>query len=150
MLHDLARLYPAERLLRECEQRELPIDAFERRHPIVLHARLGAELARERFGVIDEGVLSAIRKHTVAAPQMSPLDEVVYLADSLEPGRSFPERAALEALAFENAPDAMRATLVANVAYLEERGLEVAPQTLAALERYRTADAPKGAPTCPI
>ena len=51
MLHDLARLYSAERLIEECERRGMPIDAFERAHPIVLHARLGAEIARERFGV---------------------------------------------------------------------------------------------------
>ena len=69
MLHDLARLYSAERLMRECAARGLEVDAFERRNPIVLHARLGAELARERFDVKDEGVLSAIRKHTIAAPR---------------------------------------------------------------------------------
>ena len=92
LLHDLARLYPAERLLRECSERGLPIGPFERSNPIVLHARLGAELARERFGVDDPGVLSAIRKHTVADGVMTPLDAVVYLADGLEPGRSFSER----------------------------------------------------------
>ncbi|HZW53928.1 MAG TPA: bis(5'-nucleosyl)-tetraphosphatase (symmetrical) YqeK, partial [Candidatus Elarobacter sp.] len=72
MLHDLARLYSAERLLRECAERGMPVDAFERANPVVLHARLGAELARERFGVEDEGVLSAIRKHTLADAVMSP------------------------------------------------------------------------------
>jgi predicted HD superfamily hydrolase involved in NAD metabolism len=150
MLHDLARLYSAERLLHECALRGLAIDAFELRNPIVLHARLGAELARERFGVSDEGVLSAIRKHTLAAAAMSPLDEVVYLADSLEPGRDFPERHALEEIAFESLPAAMRATLEANIAYLDRCGLEVAPQTLAALDRYGNVAATKGATTCPI
>ncbi len=148
MLHDLARLYPAERLLRECAARGLAVDAFERRNPIVLHARLGAELARERFGVNDEGVLSAIRKHTVAAAEMSPLDEVVYLADGLEPGRPFAERGALERSAFEDLSAAMLATLETSGAYLAERGLEIAPQTLAALDRYRKLAVTKGATTC--
>src|SRR5690348_5912023 len=53
MLHDLARLYPAERLIAECEARNMAISAFEREHPVVLHARLGAELARERFEITD-------------------------------------------------------------------------------------------------
>jgi len=150
MLHDLARLYSAERLMRECAARGLEVDAFERRNPIVLHARLGAELARERFGVKDEGVLSAIRKHTVAAPEMSQLDEVLYLADGLEPGRTFAARMALERLAFEDLPAAMLATLETSNAYLEERGLEIAPQTLAALDRYRTFAVTKGATTCLI
>jgi predicted HD superfamily hydrolase involved in NAD metabolism len=136
MLHDLARLYSAERLLTECGERGLPIDAFERAHPVVLHARLGAELARERFGIDDEGVLSAIRKHTLADAVMSPLDAVVYLADGLEPGRGFADRAELAALALRDLDGAMRAVLASSIAYLLERGLAISPHTLAAARRY--------------
>ncbi|HEY6236465.1 MAG TPA: bis(5'-nucleosyl)-tetraphosphatase (symmetrical) YqeK [Candidatus Elarobacter sp.] len=136
LLHDLARLYPPERLLRECAERGLPIDAFERAHPVVLHARLGAELARERFGADDPDVLSAIRKHTLADAVMSPLDKVVYLADGLEPGRDFAGRAALAALAFRDLEAAMFAAIVSSIAYLRERGLTVAPQTLAAAATF--------------
>jgi len=139
MLHDLARLYSAQRLVEECDRREMPIDAFERAHPIVLHARLGAEIARERFGVDDEAVLSAIRKHTVAAARMSRLDELVYLADGLEPGRKFPERAALERLAFRDVDAAMLGTLRASIEFLQARGAAVAPQTFAALAVYEAA-----------
>jgi predicted HD superfamily hydrolase involved in NAD metabolism len=136
MLHDLARLYSAERLLRECAERGMPVDAFERSHPVVLHARLGAELARERFGVDDPDVLSAIRKHTLADAVMGPLDKVIYLADGLEPGRDFADRAALAALALRDLDAAMRAVLASSVAYLRARDLTVAPQTLAAAEHF--------------
>lgn len=136
MLHDLARLYPAERLLRECADRQLPVDSFEAGNPIVLHARLSAELARERYGVDDPAILSAIRKHTVAAEVMSPLDAVVYLADGLEPGRAFEERAALVELAFRDLPAAMRAALTSSIAYMRGHGIAVAPQTYAAARTY--------------
>jgi predicted HD superfamily hydrolase involved in NAD metabolism len=92
MLHDLARLYSPQRLLAECESRGFSIAPAEREHPTLLHARLGAALARERFGIDDREVLSAIEKHTVGAEVMSDLDCVVYLADSLEPHRKFAER----------------------------------------------------------
>lgn len=140
LLHDLARLYGGERLIAECELRDLPIDAFERRNPIVLHARVGAELARERFGARDPAVLSAIRKHTVAAPRMSRLDSIVYLADALEPGREYAGRAAYEALAFRDLDAAMLAVLRSSLAYLRERGLEAAPQTLEALAAFETLE----------
>ncbi len=133
MLHDLARLYDGKRLLRECAARGLPIGPFERRNPVVLHAPLGAALAHERFGVDDPSVLSAIAKHTAAAPDMSRLDQIVYLADGLEPGRDFEQRAPLEALAFDDLEAAMNATLRASVAYVRARNLEAAPATLAAL-----------------
>ncbi len=136
LFHDLARLYPAERLLRECTERGMPIDAFEAANPIVLHARLGAELAREQFGVTDEAVLSAIRKHTVAAATMSPLDAIVYLADGLEPGRDFADRAGFLELAFRDLDAAMRGVINSSLAYLRARNLPAAPQTLAALAAY--------------
>jgi len=136
LFHDLARLYPAERLLAECAQRGLAIDAFERANPIVLHARLGAELAREMFGVDDEAVLSAIRKHTLGDAVMSPLDVVVYLADALEPGRDYPERAGFLALAFADLDAAMRSVLASTLAHLRGSGRTPATQTLAAARRY--------------
>jgi predicted HD superfamily hydrolase involved in NAD metabolism len=108
MLHDLARLYSPERLLAETAARGFTIAPQERAHPTLLHARLGAALARERFGVDDPAVLSAIEKHTVGAEEMSPLDCVVYLADSLEPHRSFAERGELWELAQDDLQTATR------------------------------------------
>ncbi|MGD0966935.1 MAG: bis(5'-nucleosyl)-tetraphosphatase (symmetrical) YqeK [Candidatus Aquilonibacter sp.] len=131
MLHDLARLYSNERLMNECELRKLPIDDFERRNPIVLHAPLGAALAREQFGVDDPEVLSAIAKHTLGAEAMSPLDCVVYLADALEPGRDFANREKIWELARVDLTAAMSAAIADNFVYLASLGREPAPRTLA-------------------
>jgi predicted HD superfamily hydrolase involved in NAD metabolism len=111
MLHDLARLYSPEELLAQSQARGFEISAREREHPVLLHARLGAALARELFGIEDRDVLSAIEKHTTGADEMSPLDCIVYLADSLEPGRRFPERAELWNLAQRDLESATRETL---------------------------------------
>jgi predicted HD superfamily hydrolase involved in NAD metabolism len=132
MLHDLARLYPPNRLLAECQAREMAIDAFERDNPVVLHARLGAAIAAETFGVHDEQVLSAIEKHTTAAAAMSPLDCAVFVADGLEPERTFPERAALWELAMNDLTEATREVIKSSVRHLARKGLEVAPATIAA------------------
>ena len=139
MLHDLARLYSTSRLIDECELRGMPIDRFERENPIVLHARLGAAIAEESFGVHDPQVLSAIEKHTVAAAEMSPLDCVLYLADGLEPGRKYAEREELWRLACSDLTEAMRATIAQSLGYLERQGLAAAPQTLAAAKAFGLA-----------
>lgn len=143
MLHDLARLMPASELVEGCERRGLPVDAFAREYPIVLHAPLGAALAKERFGIDDPHILSAIEKHTTGAAQMSPLDCVLYLADGLEPGRDFSGRAALAALAFEDLAAAMRGTLEASFSYLRERGLRAAPQSIQAALAFGAAIDPR-------
>jgi predicted HD superfamily hydrolase involved in NAD metabolism len=136
MLHDLARLYSNDEVVAACRERAMVIDEFEREHPVVLHARVGAELAREHFGVTDERVLSAIRLHTLAGPRMSPLDEILYLADGLEPGRDYPERASHLGVAYVDLAAAMRLVLRSSMDYVRARGLSVAPQTEAALRRY--------------
>ena len=140
MLHDLARLYPPHALVTECRSRGLPITEFECQSPVVLHAKLGAELARELFGVDDAAILSAIRKHTVAAPTMSALDCIVYLADGLEPGRNFPERQALALLSFRDLRAAMSATVAWSIRYLEKKSLLVAPETLGAARTFGVWD----------
>jgi predicted HD superfamily hydrolase involved in NAD metabolism len=145
MLHDLARLYSPQRLIAECEARGMPIDAFEREHPVVLHARLGAMIAAESFGVRDEQVLSAIEKHTTAAADMSPLDCAVFLADGLEPERTFAERGALWQLARNDLRGAVREVLKVSMRHLARKGLPVAPATLAAAHTFGISSQEVGA-----
>jgi len=133
LLHDLARLYSGPRLIEECEQRGVAIGDFERRNPIVLHAPLGAVLARDEFGVSDREVHSAIAKHTLADASMTALDTVVYLADALEPGRDYEGRRELWQLAMHDLRRAMIGTISSSLAHLADQGREPAPQTLAAL-----------------
>jgi predicted HD superfamily hydrolase involved in NAD metabolism len=136
MLHDIARLWPPARLLAECDRRSMPVDEVEREAPVLLHARLGAAVAAERFGVSDPEILGAIAKHTAADARMSALDCALYLADSLEPGRDFPERPALWAIACADMREGMRATLKATLGYVRKRGLPVAKQSLAAARAF--------------
>ena len=56
----------------------------------VYHAFAGAVEAKNRFGVTDEAVLRAIRRHTTGESNMSVLDCVTYLADMIEPNRDYP------------------------------------------------------------
>ncbi len=136
LLHDVARLYPKARLLEECETRQLPIAPFERAHPVLLHAKLGAALAREEFGVDDADVLSAIEKHTTGARYMSPLDCIVYLADALEPAREFSERPALWQLAMRDVAAAMRGVLALSLRHYERKGAPTTPPTLEAAATF--------------
>ena len=136
MLHDLARLYSPERLLRESAEQGLDIDGYAREHPVVLHAPLSARLAQSMFGVNEPEVLSAIGKHTLGAGEMSTLDCILYLADGLEPGRDYAERAQLAALAERDLQAAMRATILSSLRYLTQRHLPIAPQTAAAMHTF--------------
>lgn len=87
-LHDCARAIPQSELLAAAEAAEIPIDAVSRAEPILLHAPLGAVIARQEYGIHDPLVLQAIARHTVGGPGMTTLDKIIYLADMIEPGRA--------------------------------------------------------------
>ncbi len=53
----------------------------------LLHANLGAYVARDEYCVEDEEILEAIRNHTSGKENMSLLDKIIYLADCIEPLR---------------------------------------------------------------
>jgi predicted HD superfamily hydrolase involved in NAD metabolism len=89
LLHDYARDEAAEDLVARADEFGVPTIPFEREHPYLLHARLGAALVRRDLPDVGEAVLSAVETHTVGALPMSDLDRVVYLADMIEPARTY-------------------------------------------------------------
>ncbi|PLZ12215.1 bis(5'-nucleosyl)-tetraphosphatase (symmetrical) YqeK [Fischerella thermalis] len=96
LMHDLAKYFPSKKLLQMAELAGLEIDEVMVASPHLLHADVSAIVARESFGIQDEEVLQAIANHTLGRPGMSPLSCIVFLADTLEPGRG--DSAELQAL----------------------------------------------------
>lgn len=89
LLHDCGREIPNRENLRKAKEFGLKVDKIERNQPILLHAKLGAYLAKKKYGVKDKEILDGIRYHTTGKEYMSKLAMVVYLADLLEPDRDF-------------------------------------------------------------
>lgn len=119
LMHDLAKFFKPQRLLRMAESEGLSLDPVEVANPHLLHAAVGAIVARDEFGVCDEAVLEAIRDHTLGQPGMSALSCVVFLADSLEPGRGdTPALAALRQVSQQDLYRAVWQTCDASLHYL--------------------------------
>ncbi len=96
LMHDLAKCFKPQRLLHMAREEGLTLDPVLETNPHLLHADVGAIVARDTFGVKDKQVLNAIANHTLGRPDMSPLSCIVFLADTLEPGRG--DNASLQAL----------------------------------------------------
>lgn len=53
------------------------------------HGPAGAKYAQEELGISDKEILDAIMYHTTARSGMTDLDKIIYLADKLEPARTY-------------------------------------------------------------
>ena len=87
LLHDCAKGIPNDKKIKMCEKRGIEITLIERKNPSLLHAKLGAALAKEKYGVSDPDILGAIRWHTTGKADMSMLEKIIFIADYIEPMR---------------------------------------------------------------
>ena len=51
--------------------------------------------------------MNAVRRHTVGSPEMTTLDQIVYVSDYVEPNRSFPDVEIARSLAYANLKQAV-------------------------------------------
>lgn len=133
ILHDCTKkLSPAEQL-ELCHALDVPLDPIERAQPKLLHARTGAYLARERFGVSD-AVFQAIQWHTTGRPGMTALEEIIYLADFTEPTRSFPGLEKVRELTYKDLDEAMIQALLLSMDEVSSHGTAPHPRSKETLE----------------
>ena len=136
ILHDITKRLSFEEQLNLCENYAILNDSAELSAPKLLHAKTGAALARDRFGVGD-AVFGAIRWHTTARPDMTLLEKIVYLADYMEPTRDFPGVEALRELAYADLDRAMLLGLEMSIEEVRSGGREPYHDTLDACAWFR-------------
>lgn len=88
LLHDCAKCIPNKKKITMCEKNKIEITEFERNNPFLIHAKLGAFLAKDKYKVEDPEILSAITWHTTGKEDMTLLEKIIYIADYIEPARN--------------------------------------------------------------
>ena len=137
LLHDSAKCIPNKKKLKICAQNDIPVTNFEREHPFLLHAKLGAYIASEKYGVTDKEVLSAITYHTTAKPEMTLLEKIVYIADYIEPARDkAPHLAEIRKLAFQDLNECIYEILKDTLLYLDKNPDDIDNTTKDAFDYY--------------
>lgn len=129
IFHDYAKFRPKE------EMKQIIIE--EKMEPDLLlygtelwHAPVGAFLVKKEVGIQDEEVLNAIRYHTTGRPNMTKLEKVVFLADFIEPNRSFKGVEKARELAKESLNEAVLFALQHTTVFLMKHHRSVYPGTI--------------------
>lgn len=102
----------------------------------VVHQFVGADRARDFYGISDERILSAIRYHTSGKPDMTPLEKIAFCADMLEPRRCFAGVDDLRKIIEKDFEQGFVACVNATMAHLLTKGGEIYPLTKACAEYY--------------
>ncbi len=86
MLHDVTKCLYLDKQLVICKRYDIDTNVS----CAVLHSRTGAYKAREMFPqYVDDEVFDAIWCHTTGKENMTLIEKLLYLADYIEPGRTY-------------------------------------------------------------
>ena len=102
----------------------------------IWHGPLGAILVERELGISDADILNAIRHHTIGAEKMTVLEQVIYVADYIEPGRDFPGVEHARTLARENLQAAVQYETKQLLQHLIEQNRKIYPKTITTYNKW--------------
>lgn len=88
LIHDIAKEMSKDKILEYSKEHDIEIDDIEKEQLGLMHAKLGASIAKEKYSA-DTKVQNAIRYHTTGHVNMDKFAKIIYLADKLEENRTY-------------------------------------------------------------
>lgn len=135
LTHDYAKQRPDQDFIDAIHQYRLTTDLLDYGNAI-WHGVVGAEFVKRELGVTDEDILNAIRHHTTGAEYMTPLEQVVYMADFIESARNFPGVDRARELTAQQLQLGVTYQSKHTLAYLVSQGQPIYPQSILAYNAW--------------
>lgn len=133
LAHDNAKDMKEEEVKDFVLKHHLPHHLLNKEYRKLVHADIGAIIAKEEFEFSDD-MVDAIKYHTLAKKDMSLLEKIVYIADKIEVGRTYDVAIETRKLAFISLDKAIIYSLEQTRKRVLEQGKEFNLQSLEALD----------------
>lgn len=86
--HDIAKEIKEADYFKYLKKYNIAIDGIEWKNPRLLHAKVGADMCREKFG-FNERMQNVIKYHTTGHKDMDNMAKIIYIADKIEDSRDY-------------------------------------------------------------
>lgn len=135
LLHDYAKQKPDSEFVRYINDLAMDPELLDYGNAI-WHGLVGAEIIKAELNIFDEEILNAVRYHTVGAPVMSCLDQVIFMADYVEPGRDFEGVEEARKVTNQNLKQGVVYQLTHTLSYLVDNKKTVFPAMIASYNAW--------------
>lgn len=105
--------------------------------PSVIHSITAYYLVQEELGINDEEILKAILHHTTGSPNMSPLEELIFVSDAVELTRTYEGVKEIRKRVYEDFYEGMLYMIEKTLIHLKEKGWYINPKTIETYEYYK-------------
>ena len=136
LFHDMFRSTPVDVL--NMYVRQLELDKAYLNNANLAHGPIAAIIMQRDYGITDTDLLNAVKYHTTGRAGMSVLEQVIYLADAMEPGRNYPDVDKARKLAEISLEKACLFSMEHSINYIRERGLFLHEDTIKARDYLLT------------
>jgi len=102
--------------------------------PDILHAYLGKKMAIDKFNIEDKDILNAIYYHTTSRNNSSLLEKIIFVADKIEPGRTFPRIDEIRLMTYRDLEEGLLNCLADIIKLLYHSNKVPHPDTIASYE----------------
>lgn len=128
LCHDMCRGMSTDVLNMYVRQLGLPRKLIDK--PNLSHGKVAAEILKKDYCVKDKDIINAVAYHTTGRAGMSDFEKIVFLADAIEPGRSYPTVEETRLLAYEDLDRACIHSLERTIEYIQGTGNYLDPDTI--------------------
>lgn len=135
ILHDLAKFEPEQQMRQIVRDNHLGENLTDWGGEI-MHGPIAAWRAKHELGVTDEDVLNAMRFHTTGRAAMSRLEQIIYIADMIEPNRKFDGVMQLRDIATQNLQQALKSCLKHSLSFLISSEQPIHPRSIECYNFY--------------
>ena len=132
ILHDIMKDTPPEQQLKILRDSGIILTKTQSRNRKLWHSLAGAAYLRDKLGVEDEEILSAVRCHTSGKGDMTLLEKVLFVADYISADRDYPGVEDMRLAADRSLEEAMVEGIRFTVNELMEQRLMVAAESIQA------------------
>ncbi|MCR5741536.1 MAG: bis(5'-nucleosyl)-tetraphosphatase (symmetrical) YqeK [Gammaproteobacteria bacterium] len=134
-LHDMTKYFTEEEH-KELILRYFTLDEFNELPKGAYHAYSGMVFAKDYLGIDDIDILNAIKSHTIGRVNMDLLEKIIYVADFIEPNRTFIESGLIRDIAYKSLDEAVYYEMKYVIEDLKIKDKYVPKQTFEALKYY--------------
>ncbi|MBS4217080.1 bis(5'-nucleosyl)-tetraphosphatase (symmetrical) YqeK [Bacillus sp. FJAT-49711] len=135
IFHDYAKLFPINELKNILVEAKAD-DRLLLFHPELWHGPAAAYILKKEFSIDNEDIINAIRFHTTGRANMTLLEKIIYLADYIEPGRSFPGVEETRELAEIDLDQAVFKAINNTISFLIRKNAAIFPDTFEAYNSF--------------
>lgn len=140
LVHDIAREYSKEDLVKWASLDGMPVRELDLDSPVLLHGRAGAMVLKKEFGIADQNVLDALSAHTTGTSGMKTLAKVLFVADYIEPERKHITPEFISSLEGLDLDGKVYAVLMGTLNHLASKGKSVDPEALKLKKELENAE----------